>query len=129
MHETAKKCAENLVARYGTVRALIEAKNLAKIYAGQGRGYWDEYYEEVINTIKSMDEKIDQYPSGTDVLWMAHYRTTPESGDMDGMAVKLSGTLEEVAVQAQEIAVKENAILQCLRRRYQIPIKHLFHGA
>lgn len=118
MHPTAKECAETLVSIYGTVKGLQEAKNLAKLYAGQNRGYWDEYYQEVIAIIENMEEKINQYPSGTDKLWMAHYRTTPESGDMDGMAVKLSGTLEEVAIEAQKIAVKENAILQCLRRRY-----------
>jgi len=65
-----------------------------------------------------MEKPINQYPDGTEVLWMAHYRQDPNGGDMDGMAVKLSGKLEGVAVEAQKIAVEYNMILQCLRRRY-----------
>jgi hypothetical protein len=61
---------------------------------------------------------IEQYPEGTDLLWMAHYRKDPNVGDMDGFSSKISGTAEEAMVKAQQIAVKENAILQCLRRRY-----------
>lgn len=61
---------------------------------------------------------LHQYPNGTDVLWMAHYRKDPFGGDMDGTAIKLSGTLEEAAKEAQKFAEKENLILQCLRRRY-----------
>jgi len=64
-----------------------------------------------------MDE-IDQYPSGTDVLWMAHYMKTPHSGDMEGQTAKISGTLEEAAIEAQRIAIEDGCILQCLRRRY-----------
>lgn len=61
---------------------------------------------------------MEQYPRGTDVLWMAHYRKEPDGGDMDGSAVKLSGTAEEAMEEAQGIAKKCDMILQCLRRRY-----------
>lgn len=61
---------------------------------------------------------LNQYPHGHEDLWMAHYRKNPDSGDMDGPCSKLSGTLEEAAIKAQEIAVRDNLILQCLRRRY-----------
>lgn len=66
------------------------------------------------------NSKLEQYPEGTEVLWMAHYRdrNNPDSGAMDGPKLKISGTLEEAAVEAQEFAVQENLILQCLRRRY-----------
>jgi hypothetical protein len=49
---------------------------------------------------------------------MAHYRSEPSKGDMAGPSAKLSGTLEKAARRAQEIAVIEGYILQCLRRRY-----------
>lgn len=64
------------------------------------------------------DEVVNQYPEGTDLLWMAHYRSEPSKGDMAGPSAKLSGTLEKAARRAQEIAVIEGYILQCLRRRY-----------
>ena len=64
------------------------------------------------------EKKPEQYPSGTDVLWMAHYRPSPDVGTMDGPKAKCSGTLEEAAKKAQEIAEKHGWILQCLRRRY-----------
>jgi len=61
---------------------------------------------------------IEQYPSGDDRLWMAHYRKEPDGGDMEGPTSKISGTLEEAAVEAQAEAVENGWILQCLRRRY-----------
>ena len=33
----------------------------------------------------------EQYPAGTDLLWMAHYRKDPDGGDMDGPSRKLDG--------------------------------------
>jgi hypothetical protein len=63
-------------------------------------------------------EVFSQYPRGTELLWMAHYRKDWLGGDMDGHSEKLSGTLEEAAKQAQDIAERDNLILQCLRRRY-----------
>lgn len=62
--------------------------------------------------------KVDQYPKGTDLLWMAYYRRDPNVGLMDGPAAKLDGTLEEAAAEAQKIAEEEGWVLQCLRRRY-----------
>jgi hypothetical protein len=67
---------------------------------------------------KNVILKQNQYPSGTELLWMAHYRKNSNEGDMNGMTVKLSGTLEEAGVKAQKIAIEYNVILQCLRRRY-----------
>jgi hypothetical protein len=61
---------------------------------------------------------MEQYPNGTELLWMAHYRRDPDGGDMDGASAKISGTAEEAMKEAQQIAEKENLILQCLRRRY-----------
>jgi hypothetical protein len=68
--------------------------------------------------MENNDKKIEQYPHCTELLWMAHYRKNPDGGDMDGMAIKLSGTLEEVCVIAQQKAMEYNKILQCIRRRY-----------
>lgn len=65
-----------------------------------------------------MSNPIDQYPLGTDKLWMAHYRSHPDSGDMDGQTRKIDGPLESAAVEAQKFAEENNLILQCLRRRY-----------
>ena len=59
-----------------------------------------------------------QYPEGTDLLWMAHYRKDPDGGDMDGPVYKLSGTFQQAAEEANRIAVTKGLILQCLRRRY-----------
>lgn len=59
-----------------------------------------------------------QYPHGTDLLWMAHYRREPDGGDMEGPTLKLSGTIEEAAAHAQEHAVENKSILQCLKRRF-----------
>ena len=64
------------------------------------------------------DKAKEQYPKGTIRLWMAHMRKDPDGGDMDGAAFKLSGTLQEAAAEAQQIAEREGYILQCLRRRY-----------
>jgi len=61
---------------------------------------------------------LPQYPKGTELLWMAHYRKDPDSGDMDGVAIKLSGTAEQAMLEAQEYAEDEDIILQCIRRRY-----------
>lgn len=68
----------------------------------------------------SESSKLEQYPRGKDLLWMAHYRPIddPDGGSMDGPDMKLSGTLEEAAKRAQEIAERDGLILQCLRRRY-----------
>lgn len=63
-------------------------------------------------------DPINQYPLGTDLLWMATYRADPKVGAMDGFCMKICGTLGEAAVEAQKIAVRENAILQCLNRRF-----------
>ncbi len=68
--------------------------------------------------IAAAEEDRSQYPEGTDLLWMAHYRKDPDSGDMDGPVYKMSGTLQEAAEEAQKIAVRDGLILQCLRRRY-----------
>ena len=59
-----------------------------------------------------------QYPHGTSLLWMAHYRDDPDGGDMDGPSRKISGTAVEAMVEAQAVAEREGFILQCLRRRY-----------
>jgi hypothetical protein len=61
---------------------------------------------------------LNQYPNGTDLLWMASFRSSPGSGDMDGISRKLSGTLEEAAEEVQRLAVEEGLILQCLWRRF-----------
>lgn len=69
--------------------------------------------------IKDSDtSSLNQYPKGTDLLWMAHYRKDPNGGDVDGPHAKLSGTLVEAAKEAQDIAEREGYVLQCLRRRY-----------
>ncbi len=61
---------------------------------------------------------MNQYPEGNDLLWNAVYRKNPDIGAMDGQVIKLSGTLEEAAKEAQQFAEKWNLILQCLHRRY-----------
>lgn len=61
---------------------------------------------------------LNQYPNGTDLLWMAHYRSSPEKGDMDGGKLKIDGTAEEAMAYAQRHAEESGQILQCLRRRY-----------
>ena len=68
-----------------------------------------------------MINKINQYPLGKDLLWMAHYRSDPPNqndASMSGAAIKISGTMIQAAKIAQEKAEEENWILQCLRRRY-----------
>lgn len=65
-----------------------------------------------------MTTNIPQYPLGNDLLWMAHYRKNSTKGDMTGPTMKLSGTLEQASIDAQRIAIENNWILQCLRRRY-----------
>ena len=62
--------------------------------------------------------EVEQYLHGTDKLWMAYYRSSPEKGDMNGISRKFSGTLEEAAVEAQRFAEETGNILQCLRRRF-----------
>jgi hypothetical protein len=59
-----------------------------------------------------------QYPLGTDLLFMAHYRSERHTGDMNGADSKLSGTFEEAVAEAQTIAIKEGFVVQCIRRRY-----------
>ena len=61
---------------------------------------------------------IEQYPRGKELLWMAHFRSEPDKGDMDGGRLKISGTLEEAAKKAQRFAEEHDLIVQCLRRRY-----------
>lgn len=61
---------------------------------------------------------VEQYPLGTDVLWMAHFRDEPDGGDMDGVSMKCSGTLQEACEKPQQYAEEEGIILQCIRRRY-----------
>ena len=74
----------------------------------------DEALPETIPTVTA----VEQYPSGTDDLWMAHYRSNPDGGDMNGPSYTLDGTLQEACAEAQRIAEREGLILQCLRRRY-----------
>lgn len=62
--------------------------------------------------------QFNQYPEGTDRLWMAHYRKNPDSGDVDGETLKIDGTLLDASRIADEYAKDNNIILQCLRRRY-----------
>lgn len=73
--------------------------------------------DETLPTSVPTVSAVEQYPSGNDDLWMAHYRSSPE-GDMNGPSYKLSGTLQEAAAEATRIAEREGYILQCLRRRY-----------
>ena len=65
-----------------------------------------------------MTSNINQYPLGSDLLWMAHYRKNSNGGDCDGPYLKISGTIEEACIVAQKYAIRHNLILQCLRRRY-----------
>ena len=43
-----------------------------------------------IEIMSNPKEKLNQYPDGTDLLWMAHYRKDPNVGLMDGCAAKIS---------------------------------------
>ena len=83
----------------------------------------DETYITIwlINGSRKMTNKINQYPLGKDLLWMAHYRPAPPNlndTNMNGIAIKISGTMIQAAKTAQKKAEEENLILQCLRRRY-----------
>jgi hypothetical protein len=58
---------------------------------------------------------INHYPSGTDLLWLAHFSN---DGGMDGPTRKISGTIEEAVAEAQEYAEQNDIRLQCIHRRY-----------
>lgn len=60
----------------------------------------------------------EQYPRGTELLWMAHYRSEPDNGDIDGETRKISGIIQEAAAEAQKYAEDNGLVLQCLRRRF-----------
>lgn len=64
------------------------------------------------------DTPIDQYPRGTDLLWMAHFRKHPDKGDMDGGSLKYDGTFLEAAKEVDKYCIEHNVVLQCLRRRF-----------
>lgn len=53
----------------------------------------------------------EQYPGGTEVLWMAHYRKDPDGGDTEGPSLKISGEAVAAMAEAQRIAEKEGWIL------------------
>jgi hypothetical protein len=65
----------------------------------------------------NIDDK-SQYPKGTDLLWMAYYRSSPDGGDMDGGSKKIDGDAVSAMIEAQKTAVEEGMILQCLSRRF-----------
>jgi hypothetical protein len=54
MHPTAKECAETLIAIYGKIKGLQEAKNLERMYSRQDNAYWSDYYKEVAGIINSL---------------------------------------------------------------------------
>lgn len=67
---------------------------------------------------KTSQPQFDLYPEGNDRLWMAHYRSDPNVGSMDGETLKIDGTLTDASLVAEEYAKEHSIILQCLRRRY-----------
>jgi len=79
---------------------------------------WDAYRRHEDSTNHIIRTRDPLYPRGTKVLWYAHYRAHPESGDTDGPGVKIDGILVEAAIEAEKIGREEGLVLQCLRRRY-----------
>jgi hypothetical protein len=53
MHATAQECAEELIKEYGIDEALKQAMKYHHMYRGQSQGYWDEYYQKVIDIIQA----------------------------------------------------------------------------
>ena len=66
----------------------------------------------------------EQYPEGTELLWMVHFMPQDKEGNiiawgsMDGHTLKLSGTIEEASQEAARQAKELNMVIQCIRRRY-----------
>ena len=55
--------------------------------------------------------KTVQYPEGTELLWMAHYRKDAGGGDMDGPSLKISGIAMDAMKEAQSYAEEQGLIL------------------
>lgn len=66
----------------------------------------------------NLSEPVNQYPRGIDDLWIARYRSEPDGDKPDGIYIKFTGTLEEVAILAQKAAIRNNVVLQSLERRF-----------
>ena len=84
---------------------------------GNGVEFKSLALDRLIELSKQMSVK-SQYPEGTDLLWVANYRSSPEKGDMNGGSIKISGDAVSAMIEAQKIAEKEGLILQCLNRRF-----------